>query len=413
MKRRVVITGMGIVSALGFDIDEFYSNLLNGKSAVSRIERFDASEFSVQIAGEIKDFNPLDWFDRNEAKRMDRFCQYGMVAARKAMEASNIDLGKIDKERFGVITGCGIGGMETFESNHEKLIKKGNRRVSPLFIPMMISDMLPGRISIAYGLKGVNYSITSACASSGHAIGAAMKAIRYDEADLMIAGGAEAVITEMAVAGFGNMKATSRRNDEPEKASRPFDIDRNGFVMGEGSAIFVLEELEHALKRGATIYAEIAGMGASADAYDMVMPDEEGRGGAQAMRLALKDAGMELNEIDHINTHGTSTPRGDIAETIAIKDLFGDHAQNIAVNSTKSMIGHLLGAAGAVELVGVVKSVMTDTVHPTINLDNQDPQCDLNYVPNHYIEKKVDAALCNTFGFGGHNASILIKKYKG
>ena len=413
MKRRVVITGMGIVSALGFDIDEFYSNLLNGKSAVSRIERFDASEFSVQIAGEIKGFNPLDWFDRNEAKRMDRFCQYGMVAARKAMEASNIDLGKIDKERFGVITGCGIGGMETFESNHEKLIKKGNRRVSPLFIPMMISDMLPGRISIAYGLKGVNYSITSACASSGHAIGAAMKAIRYDEADLMIAGGAEAVITEMAVAGFGNMKATSRRNDEPEKASRPFDIDRNGFVMGEGSAIFVLEELEHALKRGATIYAEIAGMGASADAYDMVMPDEEGRGGAQAMRLALKDAGMELNEIDHINTHGTSTPRGDIAETIAIKDLFGDHAQNIAVNSTKSMIGHLLGAAGAVELVGVVKSVMTDTVHPTINLDNQDPQCDLNYVPNHYIEKKVDAALCNTFGFGGHNASILIKKYKG
>jgi len=412
MKRRVVITGMGIVSALGFDIDEFYSNLLNGKSAVSRIERFDASEFPVQIAGEIKDYNPLDWFDKNEAKRMDRFCQYGMIAARKAMEASNIDLGTIDKERFGVITGCGIGGMETFESNHEKLIKRGNRRVSPLFIPMMISDMLPGRISMAYGLKGINYSITSACASSGHAIGAAMKAIRYDEADLMIAGGAEAVITEMAVAGFGNMKATSRRNDEPEKASRPFDIDRNGFVMGEGSAIFVLEELEHALKRGATIYAEIAGMGASADAYDMVMPDEEGRGGAQAMRLALKDAGMQPNEIDHINTHGTSTPRGDIAETIAIKNLFGDHAQDIAVNSTKSMIGHLLGAAGAVELVSVVKSVMTDTVHPTINLDNQDPECDLNYVPNHYIEKKVDAALCNTFGFGGHNASILVKKYK-
>lgn len=411
MKRRVVITGMGVFSSLGSEIDEFYNNLLAGKSGVSMITRFDTTEYPVKIAGEIKDFNPTDWIDRNDAKRSDRFTQYALIAAEKAMTDCSINLDETDLERFGTITASGIGGLETLQNNYKKLLEKGPRRVSPLFIPMMIADIAAGKISMKYGLKGPNFSTVSACASSSHAIGTAFRTIQYGDADIILAGGAEAVITELAVAGFANMKATSRRNDEPEKASRPFDIDRDGFVMGEGSGMLILEEYEHAIKRGAKIYAEIGGVGFSGDAFDIVAPDPTGDGARRAMVAAVKDAGVEFTDVDHINTHGTSTPTGDIPETLAIKDAFGDHAFKIAINSTKSMIGHLLGAAGAVELIGTIKAVETNTVHPTINLDNQDPACDLNYTPNKSIERKVDVAISNTFGFGGHNASVLIKKF--
>ena len=411
MKRRVVITGMGVFSSLGSEIDEFYNNLLAGKSGISLITRFDTEEYPVKIAGEIKDYNPTDWLDRNDAKRSDRFTQYALIAAEKAMTDSNINLDETDLERFGTITASGIGGLETLQDNYKKLLEKGPRRVSPLFIPMMIADIAAGKISMKYGLKGPNFSTVSACASSSHAIGTAFRTIQYGDADVIMAGGAEAVITEVAVAGFANMKATSRRNDEPEKASRPFDIDRDGFVMGEGSGMLILEEYDHAIKRGAKIYAEIGGVGFSGDAFDIVAPDPTGDGARRAMVAAVKDAGVEFEAVDHINTHGTSTPTGDIPETLAIKNAFGDHAYKIAVNSTKSMIGHLLGAAGAVELIGTIKAVETNTVHPTVNLDNQDPKCDLNYTPNKSIKRKVDVAISNTFGFGGHNASVLIKKF--
>ncbi|MCK4978900.1 MAG: beta-ketoacyl-ACP synthase II [Candidatus Delongbacteria bacterium] len=413
MRRRVVITGMGVVSVLGYDIEEFYQNLLNGKNGISLIERWDTTEHSVKIAGEIKDFDPADHFERNEAKRLDRFTQYALVAAKSAIDDSKIDLDSIDNDRFGVITGSGIGGMETYQENHKKLLERGPRRVSPLFIPMMIPDIAAGRISMKWDLRGPNYTTVSACASSGHAIGNAYRTIQYGDADIMIAGGAEAVITDLAIAGFSNMKALSSRNDEPEKASRPFDNDRDGFVMGEGAGMLILEEYEHAMKRGATVYAEIAGIGFSGDAKDIVAPDPEGGGAKRAMLAAVKDAGVSPEDIDHINTHGTSTPTGDIPETIGIKAAFGDHAYKIAINSTKSMIGHLLGGAGAVELIGTIKAVQTDTVHPTINQETPDPMCDLNYTPNKYVERKVDYALSNTFGFGGHNSSILVKKFKG
>ena len=413
MKKRVVITGMGVFSSLGSEIDEFYNNLLAGKSGISMITRFDTTDYPVKIAGEIKDYKATDWLERNDAKRSDRFTQYALIAAEKAMTDSKINLEDVDLERFGTITASGIGGLETLQDNYKKLLERGPSRVSPLFIPMMIADIAAGKISMKYGLKGPNYSVTSACASSSHAIGTAFRTIQYGDSDIIMAGGAEGVITEVAVAGFANMKATSRRNDEPEKASRPFDIDRNGFVMGEGSGMIILEEYEHAMKRGAKIYAEIGGIGFSADAYDIVAPDPKGDGARRAMVAAVKDAGLNFEDIDHINTHGTSTPHGDIPETLAIKDAFGSHAYNIAVNSTKSMIGHLLGAAGAVELIGTIKAVETNTVHPTINLDNQDPECDLNYTPNKSIERKVDVAISNTFGFGGHNASVLVKKFKG
>ncbi|MBN1970077.1 MAG: beta-ketoacyl-ACP synthase II [Candidatus Delongbacteria bacterium] len=410
MKRRVVVTGLGVVSTLGYDTETFYSNLLAGKNGISLIERFDTTEFSTKIAGEIKDFKAEDYFERNEAKRMDRFCQFAVVAATKAMEDSKIDLDKVDRDRFGVISASGIGGMETFMANQDLLRSKGPRRISPLFIPMMILDIAAGRISIKFDLRGPNYSTVSACASSGHAIGNAFRTIQYGDADYMIAGGSESVITELAIGGFGNMKAISSRNDSPETASRPFDVDRDGFVMGEGSAFLVLEEYEHAVARGAKIYAEIAGIGYSADAKDIVAPDETGNGAMRAMKAALNDAGVSPEQIDHINTHGTSTPLGDIAETKAVKALFGDHAYKIAVNSTKSMIGHLLGAAGAIETLATIKAIETGKVHPTINIFNQDPECDLDYTIGKYREMDVKYAISNVFGFGGHNCSILVKK---
>ncbi len=410
MKKRVVITGIGIVTANGYDVDTFYRNLLAGKSAVSLIEKFDTKDSGVKIAGEIKDFDPLKYFDKNEAKRMDLFCQYGLASAIDAVENSKLDLDSVDPSRIGVITASGIGGMNAFEVNHQRLLERGPRRVSPLFIPMMISDILAGRIAIKYGFKGPNFTTTSACASSGHAIGTALRTIQYGDADIMICGGSESVITPTAIAGFANMKAITNRNDEPEKASRPFDKERNGFVMGEGAAMFVIEEYQHAKDRGATIYAELKGVGFTCDAYDIVMPDEEGEGAKSAMLNAMKDGEINPKEVGYINTHGTSTPKGDIAETIAVKKAFGEHAQNIVLNSTKSMIGHLLGASGAVELVATIMALRTGKIHPTINLDNQDEACDLNYAANQVVEKDLNCALCNTFGFGGHNASILIKK---
>ncbi|HAQ60492.1 TPA: beta-ketoacyl-[acyl-carrier-protein] synthase II [Candidatus Delongbacteria bacterium] len=414
MKRRVVVTGMGVFTALGTDVEEFYNNLLNGVSGISTIERFDTAEMSVKIAGEIKNFDPEKYFERNEAKRLDRFTQYALIAAESAIKDCGMDLNTVDRDRFAVITASGIGGMETWQTNYKVMLEKGPRRVSPLFIPMMISDIAAGRISMKWDLKGPNYSLTSACASSGHAIGTAYRTIQYGDADFAICGGAEAVITDLAIAGFANMKALSTRNDEPQKASRPFDKDRDGFVMGEGSGMLILEEYEHAVKRGAKIYAEMAGIGFSGDAKDIVAPDPEGNGAKRAMLAAVNDAGIKPEDIDHINTHGTATPTGDYAETAGIKLAFGDHAYKIAINSTKSMTGHLLGAAGAIELIGTVKAVQTDTVHPTINLDNQDlPACDLNYTPNKFINRTVKYAISNTFGFGGHNASILVKKFEG
>jgi 3-oxoacyl-[acyl-carrier-protein] synthase II len=414
MKRRVVITGMGVFTTLGTDVEEFYSNLLNGKSGISTIERFDTTEMSVKIAGEIKNYDPEKYFDKNEAKRLDRFTQYALIAAESAIKDSMIDLNSIDRDRFAVITASGIGGMETFQANQKMIMEKGPRRVSPLFIPMMISDIAAGRISMKWDLKGPNYSLTSACASSGHAIGTAFRTIQYGDADYAVCGGAEAVITDLAIAGFANMKALSTRNDEPEKASRPFDKDRDGFVMGEGSGMMILEEYEHAVKRGARIYAELAGIGFSGDAKDIVAPDPEGDGARRAMLAAINDAGIRPEDVDHVNTHGTSTPTGDCAETVGIKKAFGEHAYKLAVNSTKSMTGHLLGAAGAVELIATIKAVQTDTVHPTINLDNADlPVCDLDYTPNKFAKRTVRYALSNTFGFGGHNASLLVKKYEG
>lgn len=410
MKRRVVVTGMGVCSTLGFEIEEFYQNLLNGKNGISLIENFDTKDHTAKIAGEIKNFDPLAYFERNEAKRMDRFCQFAMLAADKAVKDSGMELEREDLDRIGVITASGIGGMKTFQDNHKILLERGPSRVSPVFIPMMISNIAAGKISIKFGFKGPNYSISSACASSGHAIGSAFRAIQYGDADLMLTGGAEAVITDLAMAGFSNMKALSTRNDAPEKASRPFDKDRDGFIMGEGAGMLIIEELEHAKARGARIYAELAGIGNTGDAFDIVVPS--GEGAERAMKIALKDAGMTTTDIDHINTHGTSTPVGDITETKAVKNVFGEYAYKIAINSTKSMIGHLLGAAGAVELIGTIKAVQTDTVHPTINLENQDPECDLDYTANKFVKREVRAALCNTFGFGGHNCSVVVKKYK-
>ncbi|HQO10675.1 MAG TPA: beta-ketoacyl-ACP synthase II [Clostridiales bacterium] len=413
MKRRVVVTGMGVFTALGTEVEEFYNNLLNGVSGISTIERFDTSELTVKIAGEIKNYDPEKYFERNEAKRLDRFTQYALIAAESAMKDSGLDLNTVDRDKFAVITASGIGGMETWQANYKIMMEKGTRRVSPLFIPMMISDIAAGRISIKWDLKGPNYSLTSACASSGHAIGTAYRTIQYGDADFAICGGAEAVITDLAIAGFANMKALSTRNDDPKTASRPFDRDRDGFVMGEGSGMLILEEYEHAVKRGARIYGEIAGIGFSGDAKDIVAPDPEGNGAKRAMLSAISDAGIKPEDIDHINTHGTATPPGDLAETMGIKAAFGAHAYNIAVNSTKSMTGHLLGAAGAIELIGTIKAVQTDTVHPTINQFNPDPACDLNYTPNKSITRKVRYAISNTFGFGGHNASILVKKFEG
>ncbi|HHJ53296.1 MAG TPA: beta-ketoacyl-[acyl-carrier-protein] synthase II, partial [Caldithrix abyssi] len=377
-----------------------------------RITLFDASEYATKIAAEVKNFDPLEHFDRKEARKLDRYTQFAMVASAEAINDSGLDLENEDRDRIGVIVGSGIGGMMVFEDEHTKLVKSGPRRVSPFFIPMMIGDIAAGQISMKYNLKGPNYGTVSACATAGHAIGSALRAIQYGDADVMICGGAEATICPMGVAGFNAMKAISTRNDEPQKASRPFDAQRDGFVMGEGSGILVLEELEHALARGAKIYAEMAGISFTADAHHITQPAPGGEGAIRAMRGALKDAGVKPEQVSYINAHGTSTDANDRNETAAIKTVFGDYAYQVPVSSTKSMTGHLLGASGGIEAVASVMAIKDGKIPPTINYEHPDPDCDLNYVPNQAIEREVNVVISNSFGFGGHNVCLCFRKYE-
>ncbi|TJY43222.1 beta-ketoacyl-[acyl-carrier-protein] synthase II [Cohnella pontilimi] len=412
MKHRVVVTGMGVVTSLGSDIPAFWNNLLAGKSGISRIEAFDTSDYTTKIAAEIKNFNPEQFgLDKKISRKMDRFVQFGAAASLMALQDSGLKLGEnADPERVGVIVGSGIGGLGTWEEQHTILMEKGPRRVSPFFIPMMIANMASGQVSMLTGAKGPNTTAVTACATGTHSIGDSFKMIQRGDADAMICGGAEATIRPIGLAGFCSMRAMSTRNDEPEKASRPFDIDRDGFVMGEGSGVLILESLEHAQKRGAHIYAEVIGYGMSGDAYDMVEPDPDGA--ARSMARAIKDAGIAPEEIEYINAHGTSTPVGDKSETMAIKTTFGGHAYKLAVSSTKSMTGHLLGAAGGIESVILALSLQNGEIPPTINLDNQDPELDLDYVPNKARKAGIRTALSNSFGFGGHNATIIMRKYE-
>jgi 3-oxoacyl-[acyl-carrier-protein] synthase II len=412
-QRRVVITGMGAITPIGLTLEEFWQNLLAGKSGAAPITYFDTTNYDTKFACEVKGFDPLNYMDRKLAQRCDPFTQYALAAAEMAIKDSGLNLEREDRNRIGVVVGSGIGGMWTYHRQQESLFAhQGPHRISPFFIPMLISDIAPGRISMRYGLKGPNYATTSACATASHAIGDAFMLIQRGDADVMVTGGAEAAICPMGIGGFNAMKALSTRNNAPEKASRPFDSQRDGFVMGEGSGILVLEELQHALHRGATIYAELGGIGFTADAHHITEPAPGGEGAVRSMRLALHDAGLKPEDVQHINTHGTSTPVGDKSETAAIKTVFGEHARRMAINSTKSMTGHLLGAAGAVELIATVLEVKHDKVHPTINYEFPDPECDLNYIPNKAQDWNIEAAISNTFGFGGHNASILVRKYR-
>jgi len=414
-KRRVVITGLGAVTPVGIGVDKFWSSLLNGKSGVSLIENMDTELHTVKIAAEIKneDFSPENYMTSKEANRMDRYTQFAMVAADEAIADSGIDEVDIDPYRIGVIVSSAAGGFHTFERSHLAMIEKGPTKCSPFTVPMLIVDMAAGRISMKHGYKGINKVVVSACATGSHSVGDAFRAIQYGEADVMVAGGCEATITNLGIGAFTAARTLSKRNDEPTKASRPYDKDRDGFVMGEGAGVLVLEEYEHAKARGAKIYAEIVGYGQTADAYDMVAPDPEGKGALKSMELALADAGLKPEEIDYINPHGTSTGLGDIAESQAIAKLFGDKEQNpnLLVSSTKSMHGHMLGATGAVESIVCVKTITDGKVAPTINLDNQDEHvANLDYVPHKAREKKVRAALSNSFGFGGHNATLVFKE---
>ena len=413
-KRRVVITGMGVVTPCGIGVEKFWDSMLNGKSGVSLIESIDTEKHTVKIAGEIKDkdFNPEDYMSSKDANRMDRFTQFAMVASDEAIADAGLDEAGIDPYRIGVMVSSAAGGVKTFEKNHMAMIQKGPTKGSPFTVPMLIVDMASGRVSMKHGYKGVNKAVVSACATGSHSIGDAFRTIQYGDADVMVAGGCEATITTLGIGAFTAARTLSKRNDEPEKASRPYDKDRDGFVMGEGAGVLVLEEYELAKKRGAHIYAEIVGYGQSADAYDMVAPDPEGNGAIKSMELALADAGLKPEDIDYINPHGTSTGLGDVAESQAIAKIFGDKDQNknLVVSSTKSMHGHMLGATGAVEGIVCVKAITDGKVPPTINLDNQDEHvANLDYVPHKARDKKVGAALSNSFGFGGHNATLVFK----
>lgn len=412
MKRRVVITGMGVISPVGNDVETFWNSLINGHSGIRRIDRYDVSELTTQIGALVRDFNPEDFFDKKEIRKMDRFVQYAIVAAREALKQSGLNISNENAERVGVYVGSGVGGAETMIEQYEVLRTKGARRVSPFLIPMMIVDMAAGQVSIDLGAKGPNLAPVSACATGTHAIGDAFKLIERGAADVMFAGGAEGSVFPLTIAGFNSAKALSTRNDEPERASRPFDKDRDGFVMGEGAGIVVLEELEHAKKRGAKILAEIVGYGLSGDAHHMTAPAPEGEGAARAMKLALNDAGLEPSAIDYINAHGTGTEFNDFFETLAVKTAFGEHAYKLAMSSTKSMTGHLLGAAGGVEAVACVKAINESILPPTINLDEPGEGCDLDYVPNTARKQEVEYAMSNSLGFGGHNGSIILKKYR-
>src|SRR5688572_5482210 len=411
-ERRVVVTGIGVVSPLGNDLDTLWKNLVAGKCGIQRITQFDASTFDTQIAAEVGEFSAAESFPSpKEARRTDRFAQFGIYAGHRALLDSGLDLNVANRDEIGVFIGSGIGGLTTTEEQHKVLLNKGPGRVSPFMIPMLILNMASGMFSIYYKLRGPNVATCSACSTSTHAIGEAWRTIKMGAADVMFAGGTEATIVPLGISGFCAMKAMSTRNDEPKKASRPFDVSRDGFVMGEGAGVVVLEDYEHAKRRGARIYCELAGYGNTADANHMTAPAPEGEGAARCMKAALKAAAMQPTEISYINAHGTSTPQGDVAETQAIKSVFGDHAKKLVVTSTKGALGHMLGAAGAVESIICVKAIQNNIVPPTINLDNPDPECDLDYAPHKAREMQVNAILNNSFGFGGHNATVLMRKF--
>ncbi len=411
--RRVVVTGMGCITPLGIGLDESWKNCVAGRSGVGPITKFDAAGYKTQIAAEVKGFDASAYMDRRELKKMDVFIQYAVAATRMALDDAGLEIREEEAHRVGVSIGAGLGGLPQIEAQHKVLLESGPRRVSPFFIPMVIANLAPGYVSILTGAKGPNLSIVTACATGAHSIGEAWHMIRRGDADVMLAGGVESTITPLAVAGFNAMRALSTRNDEPERASRPFEKDRDGFVMGEGGAVLVLEELERARARGARIYAELAGYGATSDAYHITAPDPEGDGAARCMEAALRSAGMAPDEVDHINAHGTSTPFNDYYETLAIKRVFGEHAKRLWVSSTKSMTGHLLGAAGSVEAVFSVMALWEQVAPPTINYDTPDPDCDLDYVPNEARKGRIRAVLSNSFGFGGTNASLLFRRYEG
>ncbi len=410
--RRVVVTGLGVVAPNGIGVETYWQNLVNGVTGIDRITRFDASRHDSQIAGEIKGFDPLNYMEKKEVKKMDLFIHYALASAVMAVEDAQLKIEEPERHRIGAVIGTGMGGVPALEESYKLLLEKGPGRISPFFIPSIITNLASGHISMRYGFRGPNSCVATACATGNHAIGDCLELIRRDAADVMIAGGTEAVITPLTIGGFSAMKALSTRNDEPHRASRPFDKGRDGFVMGEGAGVLVLEELEHALRRGAKIYAELAGYGISADAHHMTAPEPEGRGAIASMRLALEDAGLKPDEIDYINAHGTSTPVGDAAETRAIKQVFGDHAYRLAVSSIKSMIGHLLGAAGGVESIATALTLHSGLIPPTINYDEPDADCDLDYVPNKARQADVKAALTNSFGFGGTNATLIFKKFE-
>jgi 3-oxoacyl-[acyl-carrier-protein] synthase II len=408
--RRVVVTGMGVVSPLGSDLAEFWKRLTAGESGIGPVTRFDITKYDTRIAGEVKDFRAEDYMERKDARRADLFVQYAIAGTRKAVAQAGIRDGNIDPDRYGVVIGSGIGGIATFEDQHKNLMEKGPSRVSPFFIPMMISDLASGMVSTQFGAKGPNYCTVSACSSGAHAVGDACRIIQRGEADVMITGGSEAPITPVAFAGFCSMKAMSTRNDEPARASRPFDSERDGFVMGEGAGILVLEEYEHARQRGAAALAEIVGYGATGDAHHMTAPAPEGEGAARAMRAAVCDSGYSLESFGYLNAHGTSTPLNDKFETQAIKSVFGDHAKKLAISSTKSMTGHLLGAAGGIETIICVLALQSQCLPPTINYEHPDPDCDLDYVPNTARPVELQSALSNSLGFGGHNVTLALSR---
>ena len=412
-QRRVVVTGVGVVSPIGIGKDRCWASLMEGRSGVDRISRFDPSGFDTQIAAEVRDFDPADYMEKKDIRRNDRFVQFAYAATRMALDDARFTITKQNAGQVGVLIGSGIGGAETWEEQHRILLERGPNRVSPFFIPMIIVNMAAGVVSILLGAKGPNSSVVTACATGGNAIGDAARLIQRGEAVAMLAGGSEATITPLSVAGFCSMKAMSTRNDEPQRACRPFDAKRDGFVMGEGAGIVVLEDLDHALRREGHIYGELVGYGMSGDAYHITQPDPEADGATRSMANALRDAGMEPSEIGYINAHGTSTPYNDRTETMAIKRVFGPHARKVAVSSTKSMTGHLLGAAGGVELIACALALEHQVLPPTINYEFPDPECDLDYVPNTARKGPVRAAMSNAFGFGGHNATLIIRRYDG
>jgi beta-ketoacyl-acyl-carrier-protein synthase II len=411
-KRRVVVTGLGAVTPLGNNVQDFWDGLCAGKSGIGNITRFNTEDFPIKIAGEVKGFDPLDYIDKKEVKKMDTFIHYAIAAGEMAMQDAGIKLDDLDKDNAGVIIGSEAGGLPAIEEEHRLLLEKGPKRISPFFIPSLLINLASGHISMRFGFRGPNLAVATACAAGTHAIGDAFKIIQREDADVMICGGTEAEITPLAIGGFNSLKALSHRNEEPQKASRPFDKDRDGFVMGEGCGLLVLESLEHALKRGADIKAEIVGYGLTADAYHMTTPSPGGRGAAQCIKMALKDAGLTPEDVDYINAHGTSTPLNDATETAAIRSIFGEHAYRLAISSTKSMIGHLLGAAGGVEAVATVLTIQNNVIHPTINYETPDPACDLDYVPNKARYAEVNVALSNSFGFGGTIGCIIFKKFQ-